>query len=109
MLSSSVPEWAFLTGSLRRMADPFVDTASQRPPTGLDASARRLIVEVVGVSAGDIARGFFQDVYSGFDDYCVAVAQVWGADEGQTLYLAIEAARHGDPMRIGRCSIRPTR
>jgi hypothetical protein len=83
------------------MADPFLDTASQRPPTGLDASARRLIVEVVGVSAGDIARGFFQDVYSGFDDYCVAVAQVWGADEGQTLYLAIEAARHGDPMRIG--------
>jgi hypothetical protein len=83
------------------MADPFLDTASQRPPTGLDASARRLIVEIAGVSATEISRAFFHDAYAGFEDYCTAVAEVWGADEGQTLYLAIEDARHRDPVLLG--------
>lgn len=82
------------------MPDLFLDTASQRPGPGLDAGARRLILGVLGVPLEDVVNLFFQDRYAGFDDYCRAVAEVWGPEDGARLVSALHNARDRDAMRI---------
>jgi hypothetical protein len=59
------------------MANPYLDTTSQRPVTGLDKGARHLIVGVLDITPGHIVMTFFQDAYAGFEDYYSA-AMVWG-------------------------------
>jgi HEPN domain-containing protein len=59
-----------------------LDTAAQRPATGLDEGARRLIIEavasVVPVATDRVVGKFFTDRYGGFNDYYAAVEAVWG-------------------------------
>lgn len=66
------------------MPDPTLDTATQRPATGLDRGARELILRVVHEDAGLAAVGvvdrFFRDQYGGYDDYFDALESVWGED-----------------------------
>ena len=62
------------------MANPHLDTASQRPPTGLNPEARELIVRIPIHSPGAIIRVLFLDLYASFDDYYAAVDAVWGLD-----------------------------
>jgi hypothetical protein len=56
-----------------------LDTASQRPATGLNAEARELLLRVSIWSPGPIVRLFFADLYASYDDYYAAVGDVWGA------------------------------
>jgi hypothetical protein len=64
------------------MADPMVDTATQRPATGLDRGARVLILRVLEeLHAGDalgIIDAFFYDRFGGRRDYYEALERVWG-------------------------------
>ena len=83
------------------VVDPRLDTASQRPPTGLDAAARRLIFTATEAPPAHIVAVFFRDTYADYDDYSRAVAEVWGLDEGQMLYSVVDSAMHGDAMLLG--------
>ncbi len=100
------PRWE-LTASLKVVVDPHLDTASQRPPTGLDPGARRLIVSATEAAPASIVQLFFRDTYADFDDYLRAVSAVWGSEPGQELYAAVDYAEHGDPMLLGSTSRRP--
>ena len=85
------------------MADPFSDTASQRPATGLDVSARSLILSVFD-QADDraIMIRFFQDHFADFQDYMNAVTAVWGADVGSELAARLVNARDEAELAIPR-------
>lgn len=69
------------------MADPHFDTATQRPPTGLDEGARLLILRVLEETTGGdadptvVVAIFMRDRFGGIDDYLRAVAAVWGPAE----------------------------
>jgi hypothetical protein len=64
------------------MADPMVDTASQRPATGLDKGARELVLRVIeeleGGNALGVIEAFFHDRFGGRRDYYEALERVWG-------------------------------
>jgi hypothetical protein len=90
------------------MADPAIDTATQRPATGLDRGARKLILtavrEITALGPGEILSYFFRDRFGGFDDYYAAVGHVWGE---ATAYQAREAVTSAEvnaefPVHIGR-------
>lgn len=90
------------------MADPAIDTATQRPATGLDRGARKLILtavrEITALGPGEILSYFFRDRFGGFDDYYAAVGHVWGE---ATAYQAREAVTSSEvnaefPVHIGR-------
>jgi hypothetical protein len=82
------------------VVNPHLDTASQRPPTGLDAGARRLIVTATQARPAAIVSLFFRDTYADYDDYSRAVSDVWGLDQGETIYNVVHYAEHGDPMLL---------
>jgi hypothetical protein len=75
-----------------------LDTAAQRPPTGLDEGARALILRVLGeASGGDItpalvASAFFRDRFGGPSDYLEAVGAVWGDERRFRLQQDISGA-----------------
>jgi hypothetical protein len=85
------------------MADPMLDTASQRPATGLDAGARKLILRVVEQLPADVIAVFFHDLYSGYDDYFDALEPVWGKGVSRACQVAVVSAgrRATDPTRHG--------
>lgn len=70
---------------------PHVDTASQRPATGLDPGARTLILRVIEeillqqrasvALQTAVIRWFFENRYGGYQDYMSAVESVWGGTE----------------------------
>jgi hypothetical protein len=60
------------------MADPFLDTASQRPATDLNEEARELLQRVAIQTPSVIVGGFFLDRYASYDDYFAGVESVWG-------------------------------
>jgi hypothetical protein len=79
------------------MADPMVDTATQRPPTGLDEGARELMLRVVREATGygppQVATHFFRDRFGGLDDYYAAVGGVWGEAMAHGLQQAVAQAQ----------------
>lgn len=78
------------------MADPAIDTATQRPATGLDRGARRLILtavrEITNLGPSEILTYFFRDRFGGFDDYYAAVEQVWSNATGYLVKDAVTSA-----------------
>jgi hypothetical protein len=61
------------------MANPMLDTASQRPATGMDTAARQLILNTLeGSSNRGVLHGFLEDNYPTYEDYLRAVREVWG-------------------------------
>jgi hypothetical protein len=82
---------------------PHIDTAAQRPATGLDPGARALILRVIEdilwqqqVSVPPqtaILRWFYGDRYGGYRDYTSAVQSVWGDAEHFRLEQAIGEAQ----------------
>lgn len=79
------------------MADSFLDTAGQRPPTGLDEGARRLILRVASEASGygpkEIGTLFFRDRFGGLADYLDGVERVWGHAERYGLGQALSHAQ----------------
>jgi len=82
---------------------PHVDTAAQRPATGLDAGARTLILRVieeillqqrVSVPPQTLTiRWFFENRYGDYQDYMNAVESVWGGTERFRLEQAVGEAQ----------------
>jgi hypothetical protein len=67
-----------------------LDTASQRPATGMDASARELILGTLeGCPERAIVAGLFRDNYPDYGDYVNAIREVWGADVGDDVGYAL--------------------
>lgn len=78
-------------------ANAMLDTASQRPATGMDPSARQLILGTLqGCSNEAVMHEFFQDRYADFEDYTSAVREVWGDASADRMY---EAVRRADSER----------
>lgn len=82
---------------------PHVDTAAQRPATGLDAGARTLILRVLEEilfhkrasvpPQAAIIRWFFENRYGNYPDYMNAVESVWGGTERFRLEHAVSEAQ----------------
>lgn len=74
-----------------------LDTAAQRPATGLDEGARQLMLRVVREASGygppEVATRFFADRFGGLDDYYAAVSGVWGEAAGYQLQQAVSQAQ----------------
>ena len=67
-----------------------LDTASQRPTTGMDASARELILGTLeGCSEHAIVAGLFRDNYPDYADYVDTIREVWGDDVGDDVGYAL--------------------
>jgi hypothetical protein len=77
------------------MSDPLLDTASQRPATGLDQGARELILRVVAevarATSTDLIDALFADRYGSMRDYYQAVEAVWGTDARSACAQAMSA------------------
>jgi hypothetical protein len=84
------------------MSNPMRDTASQRPATGMDAAARKLILNTLdGTSNRSVAFGFLHDSYADYEDYIAAVRQVWGADAAAEVENAgARAANEGSRLVV---------
>jgi hypothetical protein len=79
------------------MPDPMLDTASQRPPTGLNAAARRLIMQVVDWPAADMLSWLFMDRHAGIADYVETVGEVWGSGAATNCKRVVDDAM-ADPV-----------
>jgi hypothetical protein len=102
---SHVAELVGTIAILGGMADPMLDTASQRPATGLDSGARRLIMQVVDQPPRLILSILFVDRYAGVDDYLNAVERVWGPEFAAACRRAVEQAQPNpflNPAVLGR-------
>jgi hypothetical protein len=84
----------------RNMANPMLDTASQRPPTGLDAGARKLILQVLDRPPAEVLALFFLDRFANIEDYFVAVERVWGVQAARSCRHAVADTQ--SPVTIGR-------
>jgi hypothetical protein len=67
------------------VADPNLDTASQRSPTGMDRNARGLIMGALGIASRTIVDLFLRDRYLDLWDYRNAVEEVWGEEIASVL------------------------
>ncbi len=75
-----------------------LDTASQRPATGMDVAARKLILKTLeGCSNSDALYGLWEDDYANFDDYTSAVRAVWGDGPADRLTNAVRRAVEEQP------------
>ena len=78
------------------MADPALDTATQRLATGLDQGARELVLrvldDVAGLDAIDVVNFFFRDRFGSWNDYFSAVRDVWGVATEFVLRSAVSDA-----------------
>jgi hypothetical protein len=91
--------------------DPYVDTAAQRPATGLDSGARllmlRVIEEILGRRRANVPpqmmviRWFFENRYGSYQDYMSAVASVWGGTERFRLEQAVSEAQVNTEFPLG--------
>jgi len=74
--------------------DPLLDTASQRPPTGMDEGARHLILKALAwTNSTGVMGAFFDDrCYADENDYLVAVERVWGPERVHVLRIKATAA-----------------
>jgi len=74
------------------MPDPLLDTASQRPPTGLTEAVRRVVLRTLRVSAEEVLEAMVEDSYGGLGDYLAALAAVWDEDLAETCRMVINTA-----------------
>jgi hypothetical protein len=78
------------------VADPALDTATQRLATGLDQGARGLVLrvldDVAGLDAIDVVDLFFRDRFGSWKDYFSAVRDVWGAAKELVLRSSVSDA-----------------
>lgn len=98
------------------------DTASRRPPTGLDRGARGLILQIAGeavegLTPAAIEGVLFTDRFGGRADYFDAVEKVWGEGYAYGLKDAIASAevdaefganpmaRRGNPRSAGSLAL----
>jgi hypothetical protein len=88
--------------------DPMLDTASQRPATGMDEGARQLILSTLeGCPERAVMHGLLQDSYASVEDYLAAVGAVWGEDAATDVGYAVAVRANemstvpsmGDPYR----------
>ncbi len=78
-----------------------LDTASQRPATGMDKAARQLILNTLeGCSERAVMYGFLQDSYANFEDYTVAVREVWGDAPADRMTNAVARAANEQPTVV---------
>jgi hypothetical protein len=83
------------------MANPMLDTASQRPATGMDKAARQLILNTLeGASNRSISSAFLQDRYADLEDYTVAVREVWGDAPADRMSNAVARAVNEQPTVV---------
>lgn len=74
-------------------ADPMLDTASQRPATGMDKAARQLILDTLeGRPERVVQAGFLRDRFADLGDYVAGVREVWGDDAAEDVGVAITVA-----------------
>jgi len=84
-----------------RMTHPILDTASQRPATGMDTGARRLILKALdGCSNRAVVHWFLEDDYADFPDYTTAVRQVWGDAPADRMSNAVARAVNERPTGV---------
>jgi hypothetical protein len=82
------------------MTNPMLDTASQRPETGMDPAARQLILHTLSdCSNRYVLHGFLEDNYPNFDDYIRAVREVWGDALADRMYNAGDRAAN-EPITV---------
>jgi hypothetical protein len=89
--------------------NPYIDTSSQRPATGLDTGARKLMLTIVGEALDGVRdplpaiviRCFFENRYGDFSDYMASVAAVWGDTVRHRLNVAVDDAQIQAGMSIG--------
>jgi hypothetical protein len=90
-------------------ADPHADTATQRPATGLDEGARRLILQVlaetVGGGPGEVLTALYRDRYGDISDYLGAVDRVWGAGASYGIANSVTAIQR--EMQFGPTRVSP--
>jgi hypothetical protein len=77
--------------------DPLLDTASQRPPTGMDYGARALILGTLQMTHSAILQAFLAERFLSVDDYLSAVEPVWGSEQVETIRTEIERAANQVP------------
>lgn len=82
------------------MADPVLDTATQRPATGLDRGARKLILGITGEPAFVVAA-LFANGFADLDDYLDAIEQVWGGAKRHQIAHAVADAEADAAMSTG--------
>lgn len=83
------------------MPNPMLDTASQRPATGMDTAARKLILKALdSTSRRAVLNGFMRDRYPDFDDYTRAVRAVWGDGPADRITNALSRAANEQPELI---------
>jgi hypothetical protein len=84
-----------------------LDTASQRPATGMDVAARKLILNTLeGCSNQDTLYGLWEDGYANFDDYTSAVRDVWGDSPADRLTNAVRRAADEQPAAVSTGAVR---
>jgi hypothetical protein len=75
-----------------------LDTASQRPATGMDMAARKLILKALeGSSRLAVLNGFMRDRYPDFTDYTTAVRTVWGDGPADKIATALSKVANEQP------------
>lgn len=83
------------------MTNPVLDTASQRPATGMDTAARQLILNTLeGSSNRGVLHGFLEDNYPTYEDYLRAVREVWGDAPADQMSNAAARAANEQPTVI---------
>jgi hypothetical protein len=86
--------------------NPFLDTASKRPTTGMDTGARQLILNTLdGCSNRAVTYWFLEDDYADFNDYTVAVRQVWGDAPADRMSNAVARAVNESPRAVSVVSM----
>jgi hypothetical protein len=74
-------------------ANPMLDTATQRPATGMDRDARQLILHTLeGAPERAVLNGFLTDRYANVDDYSRGVREVWGDAPADRMNSALTRA-----------------
>ncbi len=83
------------------MANPMLETAAQRPATGMDKAARKLILRALkGSSRLTVLNGFMRDRYPDFEDYIAAVRTVWGDSPADKIAAALTKVASEQPEVI---------
>ena len=78
-----------------------LDTATQRPATGMDKDARQLILHTLeGAPERSVLYGFLTDLYANVDDYTRGVREVWGDAPADRMSSALTRAINEQPTIV---------
>src|SRR5665213_3561739 len=83
------------------VANPMLDTSTQRPATGMDKDAGQLILHTLeGASERAVLYGFLTDRYANVEDYTRGVREVWGESPADRMSNAVARAINEQPTII---------